>query len=300
LTIFGGSFTVAALPQINSLQWNPIAVGAQQCATGTAFGASQGSVIVNGTTVPAASIASWTNTQVCFVMPSAVGAGTATLQINNGAGPGNTASFTVAAVPTVSSINPITANAGAQLTITGAGLGQAQTNSQVQLINGSTGALGSMGIVNWTNTQILATVPSGLQAGSYGVYIKTEGLTTYSGQLSVVSGPVISSVTPASGSVETQVTITGSAFGSTQGTSQVQIGSQVLTVSSWSDTSILATIPDSATSGDIGSYSRPIVLADGSINVASWNRDSSQIRSPNSQQAIPLNNSHDPHRHHYS
>ncbi len=56
------------------------------------------------------------------------------------------------------------------------------------------------------------------------------------------SSPSITSVTPPTGVAGlTQVTVTGSGFGDTQGSSGVIIGTDWATVSSWSDTQIVAT-----------------------------------------------------------
>src|SRR3974390_1719725 len=56
----------------------------------------------------------------------------------------------------------------------------------------------------------------------------------------------VSAQTPATGS---QVVITGSGFGATQGASAVTLSGSPMLVNSWSDTSIVITISTSATSG---------------------------------------------------
>jgi hypothetical protein len=53
----GINFSVIASPQITSVQWNPFAVGGTQCVTGNTFGATPGTVTVNGF---AATVTSWT------------------------------------------------------------------------------------------------------------------------------------------------------------------------------------------------------------------------------------------------
>ncbi len=60
----------------------------------------------------------------------------------------------------------------------------------------------------------------------------------------VSEGPRIRSVTPKSGVVGTEVTIEGSGFGGAQGTSTVTFGGVGAKASSWSDTEIMATLPD--------------------------------------------------------
>jgi regulation of enolase protein 1 (concanavalin A-like superfamily) len=66
-----------------------------------------------------------------------------------------------------------------------------------------------------------------------------------------VPAPVIASLSPAAGPIGTQVTVTGSAFGASQGSSTVTLSGTPLTPNSWSDTSISITIPLGATSGPV-------------------------------------------------
>ena len=56
-------------------------------------------------------------------------------------------------------------------------------------------------------------------------------------------------VTPTSGVPGTQVTLTGTGFGSTQGTSMVWLGSTRANVVSWSDTQVTATVAGGSTTG---------------------------------------------------
>jgi endoglucanase len=61
-----------------------------------------------------------------------------------------------------------------------------------------------------------------------------------------VTTPVISSLSPTSGAVGSTVTINGSNFGSTQGTSAVRFNTTAASVTSWSNTQIVATVPNIA------------------------------------------------------
>jgi RHS repeat-associated protein len=65
--------------------------------------------------------------------------------------------------------------------------------------------------------------------------------------------PVISSLSPASAAAGYAVTLTGSDFGITQGTSRVRFAGSELsaTVTAWSDTSITAVVPPWAVSGNV-------------------------------------------------
>src|SRR5690349_8277537 len=65
------------------------------------------------------------------------------------------------------------------------------------------------------------------------------------------AAPSITAVSPTSGAVGASITITGSGFGSTQGTSTVKFNGTTATATSWSATSIVATVPTGATTGNV-------------------------------------------------
>lgn len=61
--------------------------------------------------------------------------------------------------------------------------------------------------------------------------------------------PAIASVVPAQGKIGTAITVTGSNFGDTQGTSTVLLGTVSVTPSSWSDSSLVLSVPAQAFPG---------------------------------------------------
>lgn len=61
--------------------------------------------------------------------------------------------------------------------------------------------------------------------------------------------PYIRSISPNTGLAGTSVTLSGSGFGATQGSSTIAFNSVNATVNSWSDTQIVVTVPASATTG---------------------------------------------------
>ena len=64
--------------------------------------------------------------------------------------------------------------------------------------------------------------------------------------------PVVTGISPLSGAPGTSVTISGSGFGSTQGTSTVSFnGATATTITSWSDSQIVAVAPDGSSTGPI-------------------------------------------------
>jgi hypothetical protein len=67
----------------------------------------------------------------------------------------------------------------------------------------------------------------------------------------VLATPSISSLSPTTGAVGASVTIGGSNFGSTQGSGTVKFNGTAGTVSSWSASSIVATVPSGATTRNV-------------------------------------------------
>src|SRR5207237_1115190 len=65
------------------------------------------------------------------------------------------------------------------------------------------------------------------------------------------ASPNITFLSPGSGPVGTAVTITGSNFGTSQGSSSASFNGTVATPTSWSSTSIVAPVPSGATSGNV-------------------------------------------------
>ena len=112
--------------------------------------------------------------------------------------------------------------------------------------------------VNWTQRgtnqtiNMATSVYVGLAANS-GSTSSLETATFDSVSISPTASPApsISSISPTSGVVGTQVTISGSGFGSSQGESLVTFSNIVAPISSWSATSIVATVPTGATSGPL-------------------------------------------------
>ena len=65
------------------------------------------------------------------------------------------------------------------------------------------------------------------------------------------AAPTITSLSQTSGTVGTSITITGSNFGSTQGTSTLTFNGTSATPTSWSATSIVVPVPSGATTGNV-------------------------------------------------
>jgi YD repeat-containing protein len=110
--------------------------------------------------------------------------------------------------------------------------------------------------VNWlqvgtTQTVGMAqTVEIGL-AATYGSTSSTVTAAFDNVSVANATMPIISGVSPSFGAIGTPVTITGLHFGSTQGTGTVSFNGGTATVTSWTDTQIVAVVPANAATGAV-------------------------------------------------
>jgi RHS repeat-associated protein len=242
------SFTVLPpQPTITSISPTvgpPSPVGSSLTIRGTNFGSTRGasSVTIGGIT---GNPSSWSNSTIVVPVPSSLPAGSADVVVRITGGTSNAKAFF--AIPVITGISPNPAPIGAPVTISGAGFG---TVASSLTFNGTDGTPSS-----WSSTSIVAPVPTGATTGS--VVATINGFSTNGATLTVSAPPPpppsITSVSPTSGSAGTIVSISGSHFGNTQGTSLVRIGGGGGTadVSTWSDTAITVTVPNTATSGPL-------------------------------------------------
>jgi IPT/TIG domain len=146
--------------------------------------------------------------------------------------------------PFLSSLSPTSGNIGTVVTISGTNLGASQGGSVVTF-SGFAAAPTS-----WSDTQIVAAVPGGATTGN--VIVITNGGQS-NGLVFTVNVPLpsIASLSPNSGNIGDSVTIGGSNFGATQGTSTVTFNGAAANVTSWNATQIIVTVPATATSGPV-------------------------------------------------
>jgi hypothetical protein len=140
----------------------------------------------------------------------------------------------------ITSITPASALPGVNVTIAGTGFGAAQGAGAVMF--GATAAA----VVTWSDTSIVATVPA-IAPGPVQVTVTPDGGVASAGFAftveAEVGGAVITSITPASALPGVNVTIAGTGFGAAQGAGAVMFGATAAAVVTWSDTSIVATVP---------------------------------------------------------
>jgi hypothetical protein len=227
----GIAFTVPA-PSITSLSPSSGVAGTPVTISGAHFGRIAGEVTFNGT---AGIISSWSDGSILALAPSGVTTGT--VIVTSGILNSNGVSFS-AVVPNISSVSPTVGVAGTPVTINGSGFGATR---------GSVWLGSALGVVNsWSDNQVLASVSPGSTSGI--AQVQRSGISSNAVTFTV-STPNISTVSPATGVAGTPVTITGSGFGTLQGSGQVWLGTTPGTVTSWSDTQVVATVAAGSSTG---------------------------------------------------
>ncbi|HEX3153216.1 MAG TPA: IPT/TIG domain-containing protein [Candidatus Angelobacter sp.] len=145
--------------------------------------------------------------------------------------------------PTITSLTPSAGAIATSVVIAGTNFRTPQGSSTVNFngVNSTPTA--------WSTTSITAPVPTGATTGS--VVVTVGGQASNSSTFTVTPAPSISSLAPNSGAVGSVVAISGSNFGQTQGNGGVKFGTVAATITSWSPTSIVATVPTGAVTASV-------------------------------------------------
>ena len=143
------------------------------------------------------------------------------------------------ALPTITKLSVSSGTVGTSVTITGTSFGGSQGSSTVTF-NGSTGTPTS-----WKSTSIVVMVPTAATTGN--VVVTVNGGPSNGVMFTVV--PNITSLSVGTGISGTSVTITGTGFGGSQGSSTVTFNGASAAPTNWSATSITAPVPAGATAG---------------------------------------------------
>jgi hypothetical protein len=215
----------------------------------TSFNGFAGSVALSTGGLPNGITASFTPASVTlpgssianFSIPSSAPLGTSTLTIagNSGSLSENmSVLLTISATPgapAITTLNPTSGAVGASVTISGVNFGSTQGTSSLTF--NATAATPT----SWGPTSIVVPVPSGAATGN--VVATVGGVASNGVAFTVVPKANITSTNPTKGAAGTSVTITGTNFGTTQGTSTVTFGGIVAIPTSWGATSIVVKVP---------------------------------------------------------
>jgi hypothetical protein len=238
-------FTVDAFPapSITGLTPDHGLPGSSVVISGSGFRSPQGASYVEfGST--RATVTDWGLTGITCQVPDVAPGPVAVAVIVLGQ-VSNTWGFAVdaPAAPKVDSLTPDHGLPGASVIIAGSGFGATQDKNHVKF--GTTEA----SVTNWTATGITCQIPD-MAPGLWPVAVTVGAQTSNTMSFTVdPAAPLITGVTPNHGVPGASVTIAGSDFGATQGTSSVKIGTTVAAITSWSATSIVCQVPTMASGG---------------------------------------------------
>jgi RHS repeat-associated protein len=241
--------TVGTTPFVSGV--SPIlgTVGTSVTITGSNFGATQGTSTVSFNGALAASITSWTNSQIIAVVSATTPAGTGpvTVTVNSVSTPATASSQFTVFNPIITSLEPSAAPLNGTITINGSGFG-AGFSGYVDsvLINGAGVPIATCpnGFACWSDTQIQVLIPGNAPTGAGSVTVNNNGYLSNAFPFTITPPPVITGVSPTTGEPTTVITISGSGFGATQANSTAAVGGINAVVSSWSDGQIVASVPN--------------------------------------------------------
>ena|GEM_PF-1037055 len=248
LPVLSITIVLPPTPTVTSISPASAAAGSAVTITGTHFGTSRWNSTVTFNGIAATAFSNWTDTSITVTVPS--GATTGPVIVNsNGVAPSAGYQFTVSSSqPSIASLSPSSIAArGPAFTLAVFG-----TN----YLAGATVSWGATALSTTfvSATQLTATVPASLiaNAGDASITVTTSAGTSAPVFFSVVSmTPSITGLSPSSGARGSSVTVTGSYFGVSQGSSTIAFNGVQATVSSWSDNQIQALVPPTATTGNV-------------------------------------------------
>jgi IPT/TIG domain len=227
------AFQANATPKITLMTPQEGPVGTVVVIIGSGFGTTQGSstVTFNGTPV---TWVSWGSSTLQVEVP--VGATTGNVIVKVSGVSSNSETFTVTASPVITSLSQTSGAVGSSLTITGSGFSAGGTQTPQVVFNPQLYASPTTS----SDTSATVTVPLGATTGD--VLVSVGGGDSNGVLFTVTSSdPSISSISPSGGVVGTSVTITGSNFGSSRGSSTVTFNGTTGTPTSWSATRSMGT-----------------------------------------------------------
>ena len=243
---------VESSPHITSVSPRQVLYNQEVTVTGINFGSSRGSstVRVGSAVIPSSSLDSWSNTRIRFRVPTNMPSGNVTVRTSKGT---SNAILLEILSPYLASVSPSNVKPGDRLTLTGANFRSRRGGSYVRFAPNVRPASGDY--VTWSDRRIVVKVPAGAQSGDVKVAVIGAGA---SGTKRIVVGssspPRITSVSPRQVQYNQVVTVTGSNFGSSRGSSTVRIGSVVIpssSLASWSNTRIRFRVPTNVRSGSV-------------------------------------------------
>ncbi|HEU5135109.1 MAG TPA: IPT/TIG domain-containing protein [Steroidobacteraceae bacterium] len=227
------------VPAITSVTPTTVLPGTAVTINGSNFGTTQGTSTVRFGAITVSTITSWSASQISVTAPTNLPPGAYAVVVTVNGVASNAATINVPVVdqfPQVSSLSPNSGGVGQLVNVNGAGFGTTQGTSTVRF--GTTLATVQL----WANSNVLVAVPN-LAPGTYPVTVTVGGRVSNAMNF-LVTVHRLNSITPNTGNPGASVTLAGTGFGATQGANTVRFGTTTATVTSWSNTQIVATVPN--------------------------------------------------------
>jgi hypothetical protein len=219
--------------------------------TGADFGPAPGSggsdshVYFGTTAAGTGDITSWTTTEIKVKVPSDATGMTVDLYVDVAGNASGTTQFTI--LPHIDSLNDYDGPTGQSVTLTGTNFGSSQSTGFVT-VEGHTAA-----VTSWGNTSVVITIPAAAVDGDV-VLTRSDSEVTDGVGFDVV--PSLTDFTPTRRVIGELLTINGSGFGDTRGSSTVTFNGGSITCGTddydtWSATQLTVYVPDGAETGTI-------------------------------------------------
>lgn len=231
-----------ANPVVTSISSYGQEAGTQLVITGTGFGPKKEANYPVFAGVRGG-VVEWADTRIVARVPNTAGPGYVGVQVDGVISNGKY--FVPGTPPVLTSVSTQGAEAGQQVTITGADFGATQD------IGWATVSGVSAEVVSWSDTQVVLESPGSAQPGWIGIW---QNAICSNGKWFVAGGlPEISSVSSTIARPGDTITIDGKHFGAAPESSEaLRWGSITITPLTWSNSQITFRVPDDAASGYLG------------------------------------------------
>ena len=237
-------------PRISSVSPQTVQTNTVVTVSGSNFGSSRGSssVRIGSVAISSAAFTSWSSTRIRFRIPVNTPPGDLTVRTSQGTS--NAIRLQITS-PYLTRISPTRAETGDRLTLTGGNFGTRRGTGYVFFTSNVRPSAADY--VSWSNSRIVVKVPARARSGN--VQVTTSNGTSGTKLLQIESrSPQITSVSPRQVQYNQLVTVGGSNFGSSRGSSSVRVGSVAIpssALASWSNTRIRFRVPTNMRSGSV-------------------------------------------------
>ena len=236
-------------PYLGQVSPNSVRPGDRLTLSGSYFNHQRGNgyVLFHPNVRPSSSdYVSWGDRRIIVKVPSRAQSGNVKVVTLNGSSGTRRIEVEEVVEPQITSVTPSPVRYNQVVTIRGTGFGSIRGTSKVVFYLGQ--ELSSSQYVSWSDTRIQVRVPTGARTGNLQV-VTARGNGTFR---VTITSPWIRTVSPRSGRSNTLVTVTGSNFGSSRGSSSVRIGfAAIPSISTWSSSRIQFRIPVNMRSGNL-------------------------------------------------